>query len=182
MTEAVRLLRDGNRLYPIWGEGEHCIFTGLTRDNQQVVMGLSWPDFVAIFFSMDGDLEKVEKRRPTFLEPDDRGWNVFDPRLMEEILAWQKDLGLRPALVRVKKFFVLDEVGSKEDSPWDRSGIGIEDYPPHFQDFVADPDAEDEEGRRFMRRCMEDWERDEQFVLWWGNDYWLDKTGKIVSS
>jgi hypothetical protein len=29
---------------------------------------------------------------------------------------------------------------------------------------------------------MELWDEDGQFVLLWGNDYWLDGSGRVVSS
>ena len=33
-----------------------------------------------------------------------------------------------------------------------------------------------------MRESMRLWDADGQFVLNWGNDYWLDATGEVVSS
>ena len=60
-------------------------------------------------------------------------------------------------------------------------GIGIEDYPDHFGEILDDPDSSDDE-KADVRDSMETWDADGQFVLNWGNDYWLESTGEVVSS
>jgi hypothetical protein len=59
--------------------------------------------------------------------------------------------------------------------------IGIEDYPWHFHEILTDSTSDDEE-RADIRESMELWEKEGQFVLLWGNDYWLDESGAVISS
>jgi hypothetical protein len=54
-------------------------------------------------------------------------------------------------------------------------------YPDHFNEILGDPEASDDE-KANIRDSMRLWDDAEQFVLIWGNDYWLDGTGKVVSS
>ncbi|WP_406698461.1 hypothetical protein V5E97_06255 [Singulisphaera sp. Ch08] len=60
-------------------------------------------------------------------------------------------------------------------------GIGIEDCPDHFGETLKAPDASDVE-KADMRESIELWDAEGQFVLFWGNDYWLDGSGEVVSS
>jgi hypothetical protein len=85
------------------------------------------------------------------------------------IEAWQAAMGFRPATISVREFFS------------DEHSIGIEDYPSHFHEILSDP-AADEEEKADVRESMELWNKDGQFVLLWGNDYWLDGSGRVISS
>jgi hypothetical protein len=78
-------------------------------------------------------------------------------------------MSFQPATIRVRKFFS------------DEHYIGIEDYPSHFHEILSDPDS-DEEEKADVRESMVLWDKDGQFVLQWGNDYWLDGSGHVVSS
>lgn len=71
--------------------------------------------------------------------------------------------------IKVKKFFT--------QQPY----IGIEDYPSHFGEILSDPQECDEE-KSDIRDSMRLWDKDGQFVLQWGNDYWLNDSGRVVSS
>jgi hypothetical protein len=39
-----------------------------------------------------------------------------------------------------------------------------------------------DEERADVRESMQLWDADGQFVLYWGNDYWLDDSGEVVAS
>lgn len=154
---------------------------GMTGDGRQVLMGLDCPDLVAIFFDAAGDLIRHEARHLEFLqrsglivdgEPIEGAvgyYDIDDERILHRIVAWQEELQFRSTTIRVKRFF-LDELG-----------IGIEDYPSHFGEILVDPGASDEE-KRDLRDSMRLWDADGQFVLHWGNDYWLDDSGEVTSS
>jgi hypothetical protein len=60
-------------------------------------------------------------------------------------------------------------------------GIGIRDHSEHFDEILNDPDSS--EGQKAdVRESMALRDADGQFVLLWGNDYWLDGTGEVTSS
>jgi hypothetical protein len=170
----------GSRHYPIQPEQRY-FDVGMTGAGRQVLMGLYCPDLVAIFFDASGDLISHEARHLEFLqhssvivdgEPIEGMvgfYDIYDERIPPRISAWQEELEFRPATIRVKQFF-LDELG-----------IGIEDYPSHFGEILDDLGASDEE-KADVRESMELWDADGQFVLYWGNDYWLDDSGEVVSS
>jgi hypothetical protein len=172
--------KGGSHRYPIQ-PGQGYFDAGTTGDGRQVLMGLYCPDLVAIFFDASGDLISHEARHLEFLrrssvivegEPIEGMvgvYDIYDERIPPRIVAWQEGLEFQPATIRVKRFF-LDELG-----------IGIEDYPAHFGETLADPEASDEE-KADVRESIRLWDADGQFVLLWGNDYWLDDSGEVVSS
>ena len=161
--------------------GQGYFDAGMTADGRQVLMGLYCPDIVALFFDFSENLVNHESRRLEFLqrsgvhvdgEPIEGMvgvYDIFDKQILQRIAAWQEELGLRPATIRIKRFF-LDELG-----------IGIEDYPDHFGETLDDPNASDEE-KADMLESIGLWDAEEQFVLFWGNDYWLNGSGRVVSS
>ncbi len=162
-------MRQGHeRRYPIRSHDGYFFYTGRTPDNGQVLMGLLCPDLVAFHFDLDGKLLRSGRRPVPFFQGV-TAYDIYDERIPPLIEAWQKEMRLRPATIKVKKFF------SEEH------GIGVEDYPSHFHEILSDPDA-DEEEKADVRESMESWDEDGQFVLLWGNDYWLDESGEVVSS
>ncbi len=95
---------------------------------------------------------------------------AWEARLQySESCRYRAEIGFQRATIKVKKFF--------SQQPY----IGIEDYPDHFGDILSDPQA-CEEDKSDIRESMRLWDEDGQFVLQWGNDYWLNNTGKVVSS
>ena len=85
-----------------------------------------------------------------------------------------REFGFRPALVRVKEFST-DE------------GLAVHLLPSHYQDYVDNPDSMDEErwGREDLDHyplLIQSWIDRGDFVLDWGNDYFMDATGEVNSS
>ncbi len=130
----------------------------------------SWvycPELVAIFFDESGDLLGVERRHLEFLVPRGGMFDIYDERIPPFLQAWQDEIDFCPEVIQVRKFFIMD--------------LGIEDYPDHFDEILNDPAASDDE-KAGIREAVRRWDADGQFVLIWGNDYWLDSTGEVVSS
>lgn len=177
----VTLTRSAEWRYAIKAEDSHGMYAGLIRDGRQVLMGLYCPHLMAIFFDADGRLLEAQRKRLSYLEPQENVYDRYDPRIAEELLAWQMELEFEPAVIRVRKFFVPDNPKFAKESSWVQNGIGIEDYSYHFAYILSDPDtpAEEKEG---VLESLKSWDEEGQFVLWWGNDYWLDKEGEFVSS
>ena len=157
------------RRYAIQTHDSYGFYTGLTPNDEQVLMGLFCPDLVAFYFDREGNLLRTDRRPVPFFQGVTPPYNIYDKRIPPLIKAWQKEIGFRSATIQVKKFF--------SHKPY----IGIEDYPAHFQEILSDPDA-DEEEKADVRDSMVSWDKDGQFVLQWGNDYWLDESGEVVSS
>jgi len=132
-------------------------------------MGLFCPILVAFFFDSEGNLLKVEQRPVGFFQGVTPPYNIYDERIPALIEGWQREMAFQPTTIKVKKFFL--------QTPY----IGIEDYPSHFEEILSDP-QECEEEKNDIRDSMRLWDEAGQFVLLWGNDYWLDDSGEVVSS
>lgn len=141
--------------------GEGYFDAGVLPDGRQVLMAAFYPATFAILFAADG----------TFLEYVERANAVHAPN-EPALRAWQTELGFRPRTIRVEEFYVDD------------MEIGIGDLPSHYQELLDDPEASDldPEERAHQLREIEEWRRDGSFVLYWGNDLWLDASGHVTSS
>jgi hypothetical protein len=146
------------RLYPLQA-GEGYFDAGVTRDGRQALMAAFYPATFAIFFASDGTfLEYVE--RPNEGEPNE-----------PELRRWQAELGFTPQTIRVEKFSI------------DEQGLGIEDLTGFDEELLDDPDSEPDEAERAERlKSLRKWIEEGCFVLYWGNDLWLDGTGQVTSS
>lgn len=149
---------ESSRLYPLRA-GEGYFDAGVTRDGRQALMAAFYPMTFAIFFAADGTfLEYVE--RPTQGKPDE-----------PELRRWQAELGFTPQTIRVEKFSV------------DEQGLGIEDLTSSQEELLDDPDSEPDEDERAERlKSLRTWLEEGSFVLYWGNDLWLDGAGHVTSS
>lgn len=157
------------RRYAIQSHDGYFFYTGFAPNDEQVLMGLFCPNLVAFYFDLEGSLLRCSQRPVPFFQGVAPPYHIYDERIPPLIEAWQKEMGLRLATIKVKKFFSQEHF------------IGIEDYPSHFHEILSDPTADDEE-KADVHESMELWDKDGQFVLLWGNDYWLDESGNVVSS
>jgi hypothetical protein len=146
------------RLYPLQA-GEGYFDAGVTSDGRQALMAAFYPMTFAIFFAGDGTfLEYVE--RPNEGEPNE-----------PELRRWQTELGFTPQTIRVEKFSI------------DEQGLGIADLTSFAEELLDDPDSEPDEAERAERlKSIRAWIEEGSFVLYWGNDLWLDGTGHVTSS
>lgn len=102
----------------------------------------------------------------------------------EEFVGWQEEIGLKHQTISVKKFF--DE----------ESRIGIEELPAHYREFVADPggyiqwlwEGEDYTSDELDKEIgawrdeIKRWNDQGMFVFRYGNDYYCNQDGDVISS
>ncbi len=147
------------RLYPLKA-GEGYFDVGVTRDGRLAMMAAFYPATFAIFFAADGTCDEYVGRPNETHAPN-----------KEALLAWQTELGFTPQTIRVKRF------------QFSGHGLGIDDLTGYDDDFLDDPDSEadaDERAARFA--SIRVWIDSGSFVLYWGNDLWLDGNGHVTSS
>lgn len=161
--------REHERRYAIQPQDAYFFYTGVTPNSEQVLMGLFCPNLLAFYFDLEGNLLRINKRPVPFFQSVNPPYHIYDERIPALIEVWEKAIGLQHATINVKKFFSHEYY------------IGIEDYPAHFAEILSDPASDDEE-KADVRESMRLWDKDGQFVLLWGNDYWLDDSGDVVSS
>jgi hypothetical protein len=153
---------------------EFDFFVGTSNADEQVLLGIFWPQLIAVFFNAAGTLLRYEMRDPsvawTTLQEDD-----IDARLEDELEEWKRDLELRSCPIRVCKFFI-------ENRAFDIR-IGIRDMPEHLEDFLQDPSfVEDEAERRDWYESVARWRAQESHVLFWGKEYWMNRHGEVTDT
>lgn len=173
--------RDASHLYSIQSEESYGFWTGRTKDHTQVLMGLACPYLIAFVFDLEGNIIGGHRKRLDFLQPSGvivdgeplRGlvqtFNIYDERIPVRVEEWQQQMGFQDQLIRVKRFADPE------------MGISIGDYPEHFAEILSDPEASKEE-KDSVLESLSEWEAAGQFVLLWGDDYWLNGDGEVTSS
>jgi hypothetical protein len=140
--------------------GEGYFDAGVLPDGRQALMAAFYDATFAILFAPDG----------TFVEYLERPNAVRAPN-ESALRAWQTELGFTPQTIRVEEFYVDDRE------------VGIAELPSHYQELVDDPESQpDPDERAQLMREIEQWQHDGNFVLYWGNDLWLDASGHVASS
>ena len=95
-----------------------------------------------------------------------------DALIAQAVQPWKDEIGFQPKPIHVRRFALPEH------------GIGIEDRPDHYEAFLKAPELEepDEEERESMFKQIREWDEENSFVLYCGNDLWLDAEGAVTSS
>lgn len=160
------ITRSADHLYPMNFENDNGLWTGVGSNARQCLVGQWGCDLMGFFFDAQGTLLRNELR-------------VLD-RFDLDGGHWRDELGARPGLIQVKRF-VWTPVPSSTSRSWTDDGVGIEDHSEYFDNAANDPTVSDEE-KAEVRASLHRWYEAGQFVLWWGNDFWVDGSGEIVAS
>lgn len=175
-------LRDNDHLYTITSHSEYGFSCGIDREGRQLLIGVLEPSVIALFFDHTGAF-LFEDQRSMYTNAQSR--KEAEPTAMasdlRELETWKKELGLTEGAIRIHKFRWPKDT-SKQVEPWEYNGIGIEDLPWHLMECVNDPGIYNKlESNGFAERIHE-WIDRGDFVLWWGNDFDMNKDGKVMSS
>lgn len=142
----------------------HLYYAGCLLNGHQVLMGVKNPKLVMIEFDADGNYLQTITR--------DEIHNSVLPRIdpVKKIEEWQAEIGFIPSTILIKRFSLPDL--------W----IGIEDLPSHYQEFLNSRDSYSAEDCRNYQEQINIWEESGDFVLFWDEDYHLNREGEIESS
>ena len=166
ISDAAALIDDAQKLgafgveephiYPIQNDGLH-FYTGLLPSGRPVLMGVQRPELVLVEFDKNGGVVQVV---------------THDSSRDEEntLRSWQTEIGLQPGTIFVCAFFLTER--------W----IGIHDLPDHYQDALNAPQNYDAEERDFLQNEAALWKERGDFVLYWNEDYYLNRDGVLESS
>jgi hypothetical protein len=163
----------GDRLFPVRSAPDRYFYAGLLPSGRQALVGRSVHGYILVaLFGPDGELIEVVRRdlpSPP-AEPGPGRIREVDEDRFEEYLG--REFGFTPGLIRVKEFRLPAEM------------FGVYPLPDYFREFLTDPSspAYDEEDRQALPEVIERWVKDGQFVLEWGNDFWLNSQGEVVAS
>lgn len=145
-----------DRLYPIQRNDEYGIIAG-RLEGAPVLLRFSPDNYLQLTFSEQGDLLSAEKHAYNSPTIPQQGQSLLKQRVND-------------GLIRVKKFFLTEPF------------LGIQDLPSSLADTMKEQDDLDEEEAAFFREELDSWQRSQQFVLQWDNEYYLSKDGKVVAS
>jgi hypothetical protein len=163
-----------DRLYTIQPAGYFDV--GVCSDGRKVLMGLLCPYLVAYFFDAHGNLNGGQRKiwetpAPRMSEngPYQLYGEEFCSALDRQKQQWQNEIQFHSAPIHIKEFFDAEHFA------------GIELLPEHYQDLESDTDIDEEERQELIVE-RDDWLECGNFVLWWGNDYYMSEDGKVESS
>ena len=144
--------------------------TGTTDDGRQVFAYWDSQEPMAVFFDGDGNLLGCEVRQLSIDAP--YGTPECEALISQAVQLWQDEIGFQPKPIRVRRFALPEHE------------LGIEDRPDHYETFLKAPELEepDEEEREGMFEQIREWDEENSFVLYWGNDYWVNADGEVTSS
>lgn len=150
-----------DRRYPIRSDSNYGFHAGHVPKKRQALIALDVSlNLLVAFFDAKGNFLQVERRN---LSPS------LNDRDFQKYL--KKEFGFKPGLIRVKAFLIKPEL------------LAVHAFPSHFQEFLDNPrDGFDAADRDRYPQSIRTWIANKEFVLDWGNDYWLDDNGEVTSS
>lgn len=163
----------GDLLFPIRSDPDRYFYAGHLSHLRQALLARSvYGQLIAAIFGPGGNLVEVVRRDlpspPVF--PDSGSFQEVDEDDFADYL--QHQFGFSPGLIRIQEFCIRPEM------------FTVYHLPDMYREFLQNPNspAIDEDQRAAFPRLIQEWLEQGQFVLEWGNDYWLDSTGRVVAS
>jgi hypothetical protein len=162
----------GDLLFPIRSAPERYFYAGrLPNDRQALIARSVSGHLIAAIFDGDGNLhEVIHQELPCPPVLSDSGGRELDEADFSDYL--HREFGFSSSLISIKEFRVPEEV------------FAVYHLPELYREFLDNPDSSTfgDEERVALRSLIREWNESGQFVLEWGNDYWLDSRGEVVAS
>lgn len=161
------LTRGESAVYPIKGDDVDW-HAGIISSGEQILVVLFFPTILALRFSANGEL--VGLMSVSGFPSQSIG--VFSQQDDERLQDWLKDIGFRPSLIRIKRFFLPEY------------NIGISDLSQMFKKYLLHPNQFDRDEVDFAERESQRWSAKGLFELWLNEwtDVWIDGMGEIVAT
>lgn len=159
------------RMYPLQTYGMN-FMTGHLTDGTQVLIGLYYPEIVAVFFDEEGrylrhlvrelsqETQALNCREP----PRGRWWT--NNTEWEELERWVAELGMSARTIAFQKFELLDY------------GLCVADLPDTFQEMIDNGEELDDDDKEFI----EDWKERGTYVFVWYRDYDINREGEVEAT
>jgi hypothetical protein len=137
-------------------------------DEAQSIWGLGEEKIELIWFDPAGNFRKVEQiswsEILTIEEPD------LDDILTKATEFIREKFNLKAETVSVKRFWL------------ENLEVGVEDFTETIKEFLLDRTQFDEEEVTNYEEILEEWKSEDQYVFWWGQDYYVNKKGFVETS
>lgn len=164
---------NGELLFPIRSSPADYFYAGHLPGNRQTLIARSvHGQMIAAMFDEGGNLMQFiheELPSPPVL-PESEVIREVDEDDFQDYL--QRQFGYTPGLISIKEFCLPQEP------------FAVYHLPQDYREFLKNPNSSaiDDEQRRDFPVLIQRWIESGQFVLEWGNDFWLDSTGEVVAS
>jgi hypothetical protein len=164
---------NGDLLFPVRSAPERYFYAGHLPEGRQALIARSvYGQIIAAIFDAGGNLMQVIRQElpsPPVL-PGSVHFREADEDRLQEYL--RHEFGFSPGLIRVKEFCIPGEE------------FAVYHLPQLYQEFQENPNspAVDAVDREALPEVIRQWNEGGQFVLEWGNDFWLDSTGEVVAT
>jgi hypothetical protein len=160
---------DKHRLYPLRSHPTYGFYTGKLPSGQQLIVGCFYNAILAIFFDAEGQFLRSHRQQVIASTRVPLDFTPEEAQQFQEALArYRHQMQFQETPIEVRAFFV--------------EGVGIDELPSHYQDFLEDPTIFPPSDHEDVRRDIERWIARGDFVFYWGNDYYCNRHGKVVSS
>lgn len=145
----------------------YAYFTGTTNHGKQVLLG--WVnDFIGvIIFDETGNLLET-REYPIGIDPKKGLGPAVESIVAKQIRVVKRLLSFHNGPIQVNPFFI---------ERWD---VGLKQFPMDLEEFLARPEECPAEDAHFWSRDIEEWIRDGNCVLDWGNDYLIGRDGETL--
>lgn len=166
-------MQSDEMLFPIQSCPWHYFYAGHLPGGRQVLIGQCVDGYIQMaVFDRDGHfLEVLQHDLPTDILTSRAvaGFDVIADKFQEFL---QREFGFVPGLIRVREF----------RRPADL--FGVYRFPQFYQDFLSNPEDPifGEEERQELPSIIEQWKAEGNFVVEWGNDFWLNNKGEAFAS
>ena len=145
----------------------HTFFTGTTNDGKQVLLGFLRDIIAVAIFDNTGNLFET-REYPVKIDLTRGLGPAVEMMVEEQIQIIRQLLSIRNGPIHVNLFFV---------ESWN---IGLKQFPLDLEDYLDRPGAYSEEDAKVFCKDIEDWKREGNCVLYWGNDYLLGRDGRTL--
>jgi hypothetical protein len=168
--------RNANHNYSIKGYYNHLYWTGVVANDDQVLVVVNTPIYIAVRFNDMGALLSVEQGRlsqVTIATGNRLGIQESFRREMDQDLLFRlHGYGYKESIIHVNRFFLTDY------------HIGIVDFANCFVEVLESPDAFSTDEVQLAKSELTRWSSEGVFELWLNDstNLWLTHTGEVESS
>jgi hypothetical protein len=164
------MARQRYKIAPAWPGFWNC---GTTADGRQVMIYPVIDHVEALFFSAGGRFLQAETRDAVRHQPrSGPAWQAAQElklAVSECFDRWLRELRFAQATITVE--------------PTDDCPLKFAEWPEPYLQFLNNRESEpDDETRRAMQEFCEEWKREENFVMWFGDEFWMSGDGNIDST
>lgn len=163
------------RLYCIQSEPGH-FYAGHLKDGTQAFIGIDYPSLILVEFDAEGNYLKIITKeisqeslsaiKESLSEPVSESMWLKYTKDWDELDEWANELGFTKGVITVKKFCLPEYE------------ICIQDLPTEYQEMLDSDEEIDEETLEEIR----EWQKGNEFILVWGQDYYMNEAGEVVST